>query len=66
MGKKIFVEDIHCENCVRRIKEALDKISVSCEISLEEKTVTVNGCDVCYKKAFEEIYDIGFTPREDK
>ena len=33
------VPGMHCENCVRRIKEALAAVELECEISLENKNV---------------------------
>lgn len=62
--KKIFVPDMHCENCVRRITEAIKQIGVDATVDLKTQTVTVNGCDHCFKKAMDEIYDLGFTPEE--
>ncbi len=62
MERKILVPDMHCENCVRRIEEALKKIDITATVDLSTQTVTVSGCEHCYKKAFDEIYDIGFTP----
>ena len=64
MERKIIVPDMHCENCVNRIDKALKEIKVSASIDLENQTVTVSGCENCYKKAFNEIYDLGFTPKE--
>ena len=31
-------------------------------VSLENKTVTVDGCEHCLKTALSEIEDLGFTP----
>ncbi|MBQ8203168.1 MAG: heavy-metal-associated domain-containing protein [Clostridia bacterium] len=62
MERKIYVPDMHCENCVRRIDNALKEIKITATVNLETKTVTVSGCEHCYKKAFDEIYDLGFTP----
>ncbi len=62
--KKIKVPDMHCENCVRRITEAMAEIKVDATVDLATQTVTVNGCEHCFKKAFDEIYDLGFTPEE--
>ncbi len=60
--KQIFVPDMHCEHCVKRISEALKAVDVDFSIDLATQIVTVNGCDNCVQKAKNEIYDIGFTP----
>lgn len=62
MEKIIKVPDMHCENCVRRIREALENAGINASIDLKNQTVTVSGCEHCFKKATEEIYDLGFTP----
>ena len=62
MEKVIKVPDMHCENCVRRISEALSAAKLNAKIDLQSQTVTVDGCEHCFKKAFDEIYDLGFTP----
>ena len=60
--KKIFVPDMHCENCVRRITSALKDAGVDAVVDLSTQTVTVNGCAHCLEKAKNEIYDLGFSP----
>ena len=62
MEKVIRVPDMHCQNCVRRIDEALKAANISATIDLENQSVTIEGCEHCFKKAFDEIYDLGFTP----
>ena len=54
----IKVEGMHCPMCVKRIGDALKAADIECEISLEEKTVSVKDADI--KKAKEEIEDLGF------
>lgn len=58
----IFVPDMHCEKCVSRIDAALKECGIKYEISLANKTVTVDGCEHCLKTAKDELYDLGFTP----
>lgn len=60
---KISVPDMMCENCVRRITNALDAAELKFQVSLEDKTVTVDGCDNCVKTAVSELEDLGFTPQ---
>jgi len=62
MLHKISVPDIMCENCVKRIDNALKETGIKYEISLREKTVTVDGCEHCLKTALQELEDLGFTP----
>ncbi len=59
---KIYVPDMHCENCVRRIASALKDAGVDAVVDLSTQTVTVNGCAHCLEKAKNEIYDLGFSP----
>lgn len=62
MINKISVPDMHCENCVKRIDNALKETGIKYSISLEEKTVIIDGCDHCLKTAIGELEDLGFTP----
>ena len=57
----ISVPDMMCENCVKRITNAL-KFTVS----LPDKTVTIDGCQHCVQTAMEELEDLGFTPEIQK
>ena len=60
--KTISVPDMMCENCVRRITDALTKADLKFEVSLEKKTVEIDGGDNCVKTAVGELEDLGFTP----
>lgn len=51
-----------CENCVKRITNALTEADLKFEVSLPEKTVTVDGGDSSVKTAVSELEDLGFTP----
>lgn len=62
MERKISVPDMHCEACVKRIENALSAAKLSFSVSLEEKTVTVDGCESCLNTAIAELEDLGFTP----
>ena len=62
MERKISVPDMHCENCVKRINNALNEAKLNFSVSLEEKTVTVSGCEHCLATAVTELEDLGFTP----
>lgn len=53
-------EDMHCEKCVERITKALKAAELDFSVSLEDKTVTIDGCDHCVAKAKELLDDLGF------
>lgn len=55
------VPDMHCEHCVKRINDALSAAGLDFSVSLEAKTVTINGCEHCAAKAIDELDDLGFT-----
>ena len=60
--KTIKVPDMMCENCVKRITNALTEAQLKFTVSLESKSVTIDGCEHCLKTAVEELEDLGFTP----
>ena len=59
---KISVPDMMCENCGRRITNALTEADLKFEVALADKTVTIDGCQNCLKTALSELEDLGFTP----
>ena len=52
---------MHCEKCVERITKSLAEARLDFEVSLENKTVTINGCENCVAKAKARLDDLGFT-----
>lgn len=56
----IKVEDMHCEKCVARITNLLNEEGLTFEVSLKDKTVTIDGCQHCVKTALEALDDLGF------
>ena len=60
--KTIKVPDMMCQNCVKRITNALSEAELKFSVELENKTVTIDGCQHCLKTAMEELEDLGFTP----
>ena len=62
MLHKISVPDMHCNKCVERINKVLDETGIKYEVSLDSKTVMVDGCEHCLKTALTELEDLGFTP----
>lgn len=65
MSKKISVPDMHCEKCVKRITEALNKAKIESEVNLQTKSVDIKN-DIDFETALNEIYDLGFSPEEAK
>lgn len=59
----IKVPDMHCEKCVERITKALSAADLKFAVSLEDKTVSIDGCQGCAAKARAELEDLGFTPQ---
>ena len=59
--KTIKVPDMMCENCVKRITNALTEAELKFQVSLAEKTVTIDGCEHCVKKAIGILDDLGVT-----
>ena len=58
----IKVPDMMCENCVKRITNALASAELKFEVNLAEKNVVIDGCGNCVKTAVSELEDLGFTP----
>ena len=58
--KTIKVADMHCMKCVERITKILTEEGLDFTVSLEEKTVTINGCEHCLKTALLALEDLGF------
>ena len=56
----IKVPDMHCEKCVERITKLLTEEGLDFQVSLENKTVSVDGCEHCVKTAVEALDDLGF------
>lgn len=54
------VEGMHCNSCVERINKALDEVKIKHQVSLENKTVSVEGDEKTIKMAVEELDDLGF------
>ncbi len=54
----INVQNMNCNKCVERIKNALDGAKIEANIELASKTVEVE--DALFEKAKEELDDIGF------
>ena len=59
--KTVYVPEMMCQNCVRRITEALTEAKLDFTVDLDTKTVSINGCDNCLKTAISELDDLGFS-----
>ena len=58
----ISVPDMMCQNCVKRITNALNEAELNFSVDLASKTVAINGCQHCVATAVSELEDLGFTP----
>jgi len=58
----ISVPDMMCQNCVKRITNALTEAELKFQVDLDTKTVTIDGCEHCLATAVSELEDLGFTP----
>lgn len=54
-------EEMMCNHCVSRITTALSEAELEHKVNLEDKTVTVEGCENCAEKAVEILDDLGFS-----
>ena len=55
------VPEMHCENCVKRINNALNALGVEFSVSLADKTVTAAGDKAAIVEALD---DLGFSAEE--
>ncbi len=55
------VPEMHCEHCVKRITDALNDAGLKFTVSLDDKTVVIDGCDHCVATAVSELDDLGFS-----
>lgn len=55
------IKEMSCNHCVERINTLLDSLSIKHTISLDNKTVTIDGSSDEVRCAIEELDDIGFT-----
>ena len=54
------VPDMHCSKCVERITNSLNAAGLKFTVSLEDKTVAIDGGAADVEKAKAELDDIGF------
>ena len=65
---KVKVDGMHCQNCVKAVKEAVSALpgANGVEVSLEKGEVTWEEMGVDTDKVIEAIEDIGFDAQECK
>lgn len=61
----LHVPDMHCSACVSRIDVALKVLNLTYAVSLENKTVTVNGDRKQVEAAKKALDDMGFLVADD-
>ncbi len=57
----LFVKDMTCEHCVKRITEALSETRLDFEINLERQAVIIEGRNDLVHIAKTAIREAGFT-----
>lgn len=62
----ISVPDMMCQNCVKRITNALTEAELKFTVDLDTKTVSIDGCEHCVATAVSELEDLGFSPEVQK
>ncbi len=55
------IKEMSCNHCVQRINTLLENLSIKHTISLDDKTVTIDGSQNEVNRVIEELDDIGFT-----
>ena len=62
---QLKVPDMHCENCVKRITNTLNDAKLSFSVSLQDKTVRIDGDENAVKTAISALDDLGFEAKQD-
>ena len=57
---KLKVPDMRCENCVKRITNALTDLKLNFSVSLQDKTVSIEGDENAVNSATNALDEIGF------
>ena len=57
------VPEMHCNKCVERITKTLEEDKLTFSVSLEDKTVSIDGCQNCAATAISTLDDLGFTAK---
>ena len=62
---QLKVPEMHCEMCVKRITNALDDAKLDFSVSLQDKTVSIEGDESAVNAAISALDDIGFEAKQD-
>lgn len=62
---QLKVPEMHCEMCVKRITNALNDAKLNFSVSLQDKTVNLEGTEIAVKTAISVLDDIGFEAKQD-
>lgn len=61
---QLKVPDMHCEMCVKRITNSLNDAKLSFSVSLQDKTVSIDGDENALQTAISVLDDIGFEAKQ--
>ena len=64
MKKTILIEGMMCQNCQRHVKEALERLGLEVEVSLEDKKAIINNCSLDDETLTKAIEDAGYEVKE--
>lgn len=64
MKKTIMIEGMMCKNCVKHVSEALKKLGLEAEVSLEEKKAILKNTDIDNQIIIDTIEELGFDVKE--
>ena len=62
---QLKVPDMHCEMCVKRITNSLNDAKLNFSVSLQDKSVRIDGDENAVKAAILALDDIGFEAKQD-
>ncbi len=57
---KLSVPDMSCNHCVNRITKALEGTGLKFKVSLEDKSVTVEGDEATAKEVIAKLDEAGY------
>lgn len=57
---KYLLQDMHCQHCVSRIQTALTAAGIVHQVTLDSRTVDIEGDGAAQRQAVEILDDLGF------
>ena len=60
---KLFIEDMSCQHCVNRIKQALEERSFKAEVDLATKTVVISENDIEIEEFIASLDELGYSAK---